>query len=338
MAAARRRLNALSGQRGGMKAGAATPLWVPADPDAGAWAEILSISPTIIHSFPTQAFPLGAASAVGPALADRPVHFLLMPAWSLEVPGASAFLDRVARSYLADHPRHTLTFLNSTPRETEFMAAAGHRSITLNHNCLMDDAVFRPLPMVQPIYDAVYNARLSPQKRPELAARIRKLALIYFYNPDEGSPLDFHATHARYSALMPHAHFLNRLTPDGCEWIPSTDVAVVLARARVGLCLSPVEGAMRASIEYLFAGLSVVSTPSLGGRDYVRAKTLARVTADRDRYIRLVQDYIDRGGGTEDFTARFWNCTRGKTIMHWRSMSEFTATVRERVRGAAGPA
>ena len=160
--------------------------------------------------------------------------------------------------------------------------------------------------------------------------------------------------------MMPNARFINELTPDGCRAISGQEVNRVLGQSRVGLCLSPVEGAMRASIEYLFAGLSVVSTPSLGGRDYffddefciicepdarsvreavealiarnvprdfVRAKTLARVGLERKRYINLVQELIDRAGGNMRFEERFWQLTRGKTIMRWRSMKEFSETV-----------
>ena len=45
-------------------------------------------------------------------------------------------------------------------------------------------------------------------------------------------------------------------------------VARYLNQARVGLCLSADEGAMFASIEYLFCGLPVVSTAGLGGREF----------------------------------------------------------------------
>ncbi len=133
---------------------------------------------------------------------------------------------------------------------------------------------------------------------------------------------------------------------------------------------------MRASIEYLFAGLSVVSTPSLGGRDYffddeyciicepdprnvreavealirrnvprdyVRAKTLARVEAQRRQYIDLVQDIIDRAGEKGRFEQHFWELLHGPSIMHWRDMSEFTeeigalAAVTKRKAWSLGP-
>jgi len=104
----------------------------------------------------------------------------------------------------------------------------------------------------------------------------------------------------------------------------------------------------------------VVSTPSLGGRDYyfdeeyciiaepnprsireavdaliaravprevVRAKTLARVEVDRVRYIASVQELIDRGGGSVQFADRFRSLIHGRGILRWRSMVEFSSTV-----------
>ncbi len=339
---------------------ARAPIWAAPDPNASTWAEVLSISPTVIQTSFSTGFPLGAASVVGPLLRDRAAHFLVMLAWSIENPQSSENLARIAAAYLADHPRHQLTVLCNTPREEQLLCANGCAAVTINKNCLANDTVFRPLPDATPVYDAVYNARLSTEKRTELAREIDRLALIYFYNAFDGSPAEFHAIHASLRALMPSAHFVNQLTPDGCEWLNGTRINEIYAQSHVGLCLSPIEGAMRASIEYLFAGLSVVSTPSLGGRDYffdeefcliaepdprsireavdaliarnvprdyVRSRTLARVELVRRRYIDLVQELIDRAGGTFQFEDRFWRCTRGVGVMHWRSMKEFSATV-----------
>ena len=341
------------------------PIWAAHDPDAGGWAELLSISPTIIHTSFSSGFPLGAASVVGPLLRDRAAHFLVMMTWSLEQPELSRDLARVAKAYLADHPRHRITFLCNTPREEQLLRDNGCMAFTINKNCLVDDAVFRPMPEIVPVYDAVANGRLSPDKRPELAREIDRLALVYLYNSYEGSAADFHAAHADLRQMMPNAHFVNELTPEGCQWLPGSAVNEVYARSRVGLCLSPIEGAMRASIEYLLAGLSVVSTPSLGGRDYffddefcviaepdprsireavdaviarnvprdhVRARTLARVGLERRRFIDLVQNLIDQAGGTVQFEDRFCQLTRALTILRWRSMKEFSETVTAAMR------
>jgi glycosyltransferase involved in cell wall biosynthesis len=335
-------------------------LWHPVDPAGDTWAELLSCDPLIIHTWFSMEFPLGAASALSPLLRQRKAHFLIGLCWTAEPPGHHEAHVKSMKSYLTDHPLHRLTFLGNTDRETQLMADAGFEALTVSHNCLMDDAVFRPLPGVFPIYDAVYNARLSPWKRMELAAEIERHAIITYYNSHEHTVPQFHAEYARLGALMPQATFVNKLTSWGCEILSSAGVNAVLAQSCVGLCLSAEEGAMRASIEYLFAGLPVVSTPSIGGRDVyfddeyciiadpdpgsirdavkalvaravprerVRARTLARVEADRARYIAFVQSLIDEAGGRENFAGRFWELTHGHTIMHWRSMREFTQTV-----------
>ena len=94
-----------------------------------------------------------------------------------------------------------------------------------------------------------------------------------------------------------------------------------LNQASIGLCLSATEGAMLSSMEYLLAGLPIVSTPSRGGRhvyyddeycwtvppdprsvaaavkalkqkriprNYVRDRTLRRLTIDRRRFLGLI--------------------------------------------------
>ncbi len=335
-------------------------LWRPAGPAGASWGEWLSLDPLIIHAWPSLGFPLGCASVIGPLVKDRPAHFLIGFAWSMEPPEYHRTLIEVAEQYAAEHPLHRLTFIGNTPAETQIFERAGFSAVTLNHNLLVDDTPYQPVPSVTPCYDAVYNARLSPEKRPELAADLQSGAFIYFYNDFEATVPQFHAEHARLRALMPRIMFINRLTPDGCEWLFPDQINRVYAQSKVGLCLSPIEGAMRAAIEYLFAGLSIVSTPSLGGRDYyfddeycliadpepraireavdqllaravprayVRARTLARIEADRVRYIKFVQSLIDEAGGREHFAERFWALTRSTNIQRWRSMDEFSENV-----------
>jgi glycosyltransferase involved in cell wall biosynthesis len=342
-----------------------TSSWHPEGPDYGTWAELLSLSPTIVHTFPLPGLPLGAASVLGPLLRRHRAHFLIMSPWSLEGPGQSARLGRATTDYLRDHPKHRLIFLGNTSSETDLLQKESCTATTINQNCLFNEEIFKPLPDIEPVYDAVYNARFARWKRHELAGDIRKLALIYFRHYGEQSAEQFHAEHARLAAILPNAHFANELTPDGCEWIGARQVNRILSQSRVGLCLSEIEGTMRASIEYLMAGLSVVSTPSLGGRDfyfddefcivcapdarsvreateamiarnvprdYVRAKTLAKINQQRGLYISLVQSLIDQARGRLRFEDRFMELTRGETIMRWGSMKEFSERIAWLVR------
>lgn len=94
-------------------------------------------------------------------------------------------------------------------------------------------------------YDAVLNARSKPYKNRWAASNIASLAVI-----------DFEVRRPEFSCQYYNQHHLDL-----------EEVASVLRRSRVGLCLSFIEGASLASLEYLLCGLPVVSTRSLGGRN-----------------------------------------------------------------------
>ena len=329
-----------------------------ASEDVGTWASLLSLQPTVIGSWPTDGLPLGIASVVGPLLCHRPVDFLIFPTWAWELPEVARPIISAATDYVAKHPLHRLAFLCNTASQEPPFAEAGWPAAVLNSNIFCNDAQFRPLAEVAPRYDAIYNARLAPMKRHELAAEIENLCLVYFYALCDGSVAAFHAEHARLRAAMPKATFLNRLTPEGCDHYPASTVNIAMNQARVGLCLSAVEGQMRASMEYMMAGLPIVSTPSIGGRDYffddeycatvhadprsireavaamaarciprdhIRARTLARVERERSRFVDFVQNIIERRGGRTDFAAAFPDLLRGNRLKIWYSSANSCA-------------
>jgi hypothetical protein len=67
--------------------------------------------------------------------------------------------------------------------------------------------------------------------------------------------------------MMTKAHFVNEMTPDDCPWLPGPAVNEIYVRSRVGLCLS--HRRRNAGFDRVpFSGFSVVSTPSVGGRDF----------------------------------------------------------------------
>ncbi len=80
--------------------------------------------------------------------------------------------------------------------------------------------------------------------------------------------------------LFKEAHwFLNPFSDPGALLQPE-EVNQAINRAHVGLCLSPVEGAMFASTEYLLAGLPVVTTESKGGREILFDDLYCSTVAD----------------------------------------------------------
>src|SRR5262249_24334360 len=108
-------------------------------------------------------------------------------------------------------------------------------------------------------YDAVYNARYLTYKRHDLAKQVDNLLLI-LTTPTEEQVLEV-------KKLLPQSTIANE--QDGkVDHLSARAVSIELNKARCGLCLSKVEGAMFASIEYLLCGLPIVTTANVGGRNW----------------------------------------------------------------------
>lgn len=337
--------------------------------DRGGWASLLCDDPPIVATWSIPDFPLGAMSVPG-ALAGRQAHAIVLPAWSLELPHMSAQLAEAAHAHLRSNPRHGITIAGSNDAEVGIMRSLGCTAVLVNLNCLIDETIFRPLPQIEPQFDAVYNGRLSSDKRHELAVDVNSLALVFFVNLLEHDAASFHASYARHRLLLPNATFVNPLTPDGCRRLEREEVNEVYARSRVGLCLSAIEGSMRVSMEYMLAGLPLVSTRSLGGREhffdpdycivvdddpravreatdalvcraiprsYIREKTLVRLRRARVDFATIVDELIVAGGGTAGFSGRMDAMLRAGAIMHWKPLEPFIRSVERMLSCRNGP-
>ena len=126
----------------------------------------------------------------------------------------------------------------------------------------VDERVFRPRPDSALRYQAIYNAALHPYKNHQLCKNISDLALIY-YVLDRSEETETYGKKIR--ALLHRAVFLND-TQGQYRNLTYDEIALANSQSAVGLCLSSVEGVMRAAMEYLLCGTPVVSVPSLGGR------------------------------------------------------------------------
>lgn len=101
---------------------------------------------------------------------------------------------------------------------------------------------------------------------------------------------------AAFKWRLRHAKVLDR-EYFGYWPVPLGPAEIVRAntRARVGLCLSEVEGAMLASIQYLLCGLPVVTTPSRGGRAvFFDAQNSVVVTPEPKAVAAGVRELITR--------------------------------------------
>ncbi|MFA5389079.1 MAG: hypothetical protein WC312_04920 [Candidatus Omnitrophota bacterium] len=159
-----------------------------------------------------------------------------------------------------------LIFLSNTEEIHEERKKHGMVSHFINIDCFLDSEVFNIMPGAagRKKYDAVYNARFfvyagKEIKRHFLTEGITNLALIdSYYN---SWPTDYELRLRDKYIKRPNVAYYNKRV------LPATAVADVLNQSRVGLILSELEGACKASGEYLLCGLPVVSTPSVGGRD-----------------------------------------------------------------------
>lgn len=188
---------------------------------------------------------------------------------------------RVTRDYRNAH----FVILCNTELEVFELSRRGVQSILANELIFTDEAIFDVAPGA-PRYDAVYNAVPMPFKRHHLAAAVRSLLLIM-------RPYKSEFTDAALAGLG-HADVANRRSGDW-RLLATGEVSRLLGEARVGLCLSEVEGPMRASMEYLLCGLPVVSTPNLGGRNrYFRSDYALICEPSPESVAAAVQDLATR--------------------------------------------
>src|ERR1035437_5566285 len=190
----------------------------------------------------------------------RPAHVFISLNWYLEkhLPRIIDVMDRARIQF----PNVQFTVLASVEEEVRLARSRGIDSFLCNQNCFLDERLIYPEPNVPIIYDAVYNARIVPFKRPELATQTPRLAMI-----TGGYDLDKTYAEATLASMRDLAFCNYRPNSGVLRYLSVEQVRRILVQSWCGLALSASEGAMYASGEYLLAGIPVVSTPSSGGRD-----------------------------------------------------------------------
>lgn len=150
-----------------------------------------------------------------------------------------------------DIDQEKFVILANDVRDYKLFSERGFECIIVNNCSWIDPQVF-PESFAEKDYDAIYVARNVEFKRHYLASNIRNLALVC--GPPLGEP--------KGSADVLKPAWINT------EPLKQQEVADMISKSKVGLILSEHEGACYASSEYLLSGIPVVSTISLGGRDY----------------------------------------------------------------------
>jgi glycosyltransferase involved in cell wall biosynthesis len=300
---------------------------------------ILSVAPPIFLTGIAYIEYLGAARAFSRQYANAAAGFIVFPTWSVEYPGCPEAIKERLDEHRALYPNHKFRFICNAQAEAELLRSVGIQAEFLNKNFTVSERVFRPLEGASAEFDAVYVARFVPEKRHELAADIPRVGYVAYVQGEADRKEQFRALSSSILVRNPAHELLNEVS-DGLPMAMSHEqVNAALSRAGVGLILSEVEGSSYASMEYLLAGLPVVSTPSKGGRDVffdpefcivcdpnpaavrdavaafrdrniprevIRARTLARIQPERDRFLALVDDLIEDLGGKRRYGGGPW--------------------------------
>jgi glycosyltransferase involved in cell wall biosynthesis len=260
-------------------------------------------------------YPLAAV------LINKEVNWIFICTWHINEDTATVCYKDI-KFFRRLFSKHKVFFLANTLEEELVMRNAGIMAIHCSHNCLIDERLFRPIPNASKVFQALYDARLSPYKRFELGHMIGQLAIITY--KDESSVALNYAKEIK--RLLTNASWLNWKKNLDYKYLIPREVNEIINLAKVGLCLSATEGAMYASIQYLLAGLPVVTTHNLGGRDeffdpeyvewvdnnpkaveagvqklidkktdpiYIRTRTCEKVKEHRKRFIGLIQSIWD---------------------------------------------
>lgn len=241
-------------------------------------------------------------------------------------------VERSHRAALTRRPQDVVRHLTNTADLHADLTARGVPSAFVSQNAFIDEAMFLPLGTPK-VHRVVYVARMSPFKRHALACQVPGLLVIGgVYGPGDS---DEYFDGVR--AALPGATFTQ--ADQRHRFLHEKHIPVLLNSARVGLCLSAVEGAMYAATEYLLCGLPVVSTANVGGRDewfdprfcrtvpddpaaiaaavdelilldippeLVRRHTLRRLWEHRRRLLDIGQELYDAAGAGRDFARDFY--------------------------------
>ena len=242
---------------------------------------VASTDPIITISKREAGLPAGLASLRPELFESQPsLHFIGLT-WSGESATAVETIAADVAAMRSRLPQAHFVMMANTPPESVAFSQAGIANLLVNELIFVDERLFTPAhPGANPApkYDAVYTARLAPGKRHELAKAVSRVVLMY------GAPQAQDIE--RVKEALPRAIFANHEFNGGAyRYLDEKQVRDVLVQSSVGLCLSDVEGAMRASLEYRLCGLPVVSTQSSGGRDRYLVGPHVRVVADDPREI-----------------------------------------------------
>ncbi|WP_428031321.1 glycosyltransferase [Ancylobacter sp.] len=287
---------------------------------------LLSANPPIFLSgMPYDEF-LGIAPSFAARYGDAKAGFIVYPTWSVESVEKAKYIAYSVARHVRQYSNHRFTYICNTQGEADLLNRFGQKALFLNHKFTVSEDIFRPLEGANAEFDAIYNARFVAGKRHELAAEIDRVAYVTYAEPQESRQIEFRTLWNDTLERNPRHALLNKLERGLPVALTHAEVNEAQNRASVGLILSQIEGASYATVEYMLAGLPVVSTRSIGGRDvffddaycavvdadpravrdavaalkarnipreFIRAQTLKRIEPDRRRFLNLVDTLLE---------------------------------------------
>jgi hypothetical protein len=268
----------------------ARPPW----PDLPCAANIISADPLIVFTLTGQDLPLGLGTIFADRYGDYPATFFITPAYTIEEDSITRHTHELAERHRARNRHQSFIFCCNSVGEVELLGRFGEAVHLINQSIVVSDRTFHPIGGAKVEFDAICNASLWPLKRHELAAEIPKVAYVTYYFEGIGTKAEVQPRLNTLRYPPPGHQLINPISDDLPVMLPPAAVNEAYSRATVGLCLSPYEGAMQASLEYLLAGLPVVSTPCRGGRDTFYRPEYCIIAEANPRSIREAVDELQR--------------------------------------------
>ncbi len=198
-----------------------------------------------------------------------PSDYVLIPFWGEIYPGRGFYSSLIRH---AKHPGN-IFFLANSESDARALREEGVQAFAVSHNAFIDSQIFIPQNAPKK-YAAVYSGSTRPQKRLDLARQLASRLCVVSHDP---------ADNLAFSGELRKFIFNPKLM----------EIPEFLCQATCGLILSAQEGGCYASTEYLYCGIPVVSTVSIGGRDAYFDEYTALVTPADPEAIAAAVDRLD---------------------------------------------
>ncbi len=211
---------------------------------------------------------------------DNKSYMLCHPAWHF---GLTSLKLYYSLRNLLKSKNIELILLHNSKREYLFSKLFGFNSFFLNQNMHANENLFE-IKSVPKVYDAVYIAAAKKYKRLHLIEKIKNIYVVTYMwgQRDEKGKWNLH----KFEPKISHAHYNDYI-------LSNEHVHDIITKSKVGLALSKKEGAMWAVMEYLLSGLPIVSTKSLGGRDFYFDNKFVNIVKSNSEAVRTgVKDII----------------------------------------------